>query len=75
MSVFADEDNVFKASIHGAALMLSVLLCAYNTTVAKSARGQPWHTMSAAVYGGLMAFEVVQIGRHLGAPTRGQCAD
>lgn len=67
MSAFADEDNGFKAACHGAAFVIGVLLCAYNTIVARSPRGQPWHTMSAAIYGGFVAFEGVQIGRHLGA--------
>lgn len=67
MSLFDEhQDEGFKAACHGATLTLGALLCAYNTKVAQSARGQGWHRFSAVTYALLCGLELIQIGRHLG---------
>jgi hypothetical protein len=67
VSLFDCQDNAFKLSIHGAALVLNAEMAAYNLLVYRKRRGA-WHLLSAAVYASFVVLEVIQISRHVGEP-------
>ena len=65
MSLFNDnQDEAFKAAMHGAHLLLNAQLAAYNTIVYKK-RGTPWHLISATIYASLVFLESIQVYRHV----------
>ena len=63
MSLFDAGDEAFKTAIHGATLVLTLEMMAYNVAVYRR-RGTSWHLFSAAVYGLVAALEVAQVRRH-----------